>query len=601
MKKGWEEKKLGEVIKLEYGKPLPDDKRISNGKYPVYGANGEKDRTDEYYHNKQSIVVGRKGSAGEINLTEKRFWPLDVAYFVTFDHAKYDLNFIYHLLSNLELPKLAKGVKPGINRNEVYSINVQIPPLPEQKRIVGILDRTFAAISTVKENTEKNLQNARELFESYLQSVFANPGDGWEEKKLKTITTKIGSGATPLGGEKAYHAKGISLIRSLNVHDMGFRVKDLAFLDRNQADKLSNVVVECGDVLLNITGASVARCCIVPQDVLPARVNQHVSIIRLIKDVMIPKFLYYTLISRVYKEKLLNTGEKGGSTRQAITKAQIENFSIKYPKSLSEQQRIVAKLDALSAETKKIETIYQQKLADLDELKKSLLHQAFTGQLTAGASIQSVSAAIPFPKTLSNISTTDLHAGVLAMAFQLHEKNNKMEYFTHVKAEKIAHMVEARLGIDLGRKPVKDAAGPNDFPHLHKVEHRARKANFFDFKQVQGGPYQVQKLRGFERLIDKTRTVLGQRLADVEGLLQWMLPMTVQQAEIVATVYAAWNNLLLYGRQPTDEEIVREAREDWHPHKLKIEREKFFKAIGWMREQNVVPEGKGKRVVKKVA
>jgi hypothetical protein len=185
------------------------------------------------------------------------------------------------------------------------------------------------------------------------------------------------------------------------------------------------------------------------------------------------------------------------------------------------------------------------------------------------------------------------------MACQLHEKNNKLEYFTHVKAEKIAHMVEARLGIDLGRKPVKDAAGPNDFPHLHKVEHRARKANFFDFKQVQGGPYQVRKLRGFERLIDKTHTVLGQRLVDVEGLLQWMLPMKVQQAEIVATVYAAWNNLLLDGRQPTDEEIVREAREDWHPDKLKIEREKFFKAVNWLREKGVVPEGKGRRVVKK--
>ena len=94
------------------------------------------------------------------------------------------MNFLYYLLGNLELPKLAKGVKPGINRNEVYSIDVQIPLLHEQQRIVTILDEAFAAIATAKENAEKNLQNARELFESYLQSVFANPGDGWEEKKL---------------------------------------------------------------------------------------------------------------------------------------------------------------------------------------------------------------------------------------------------------------------------------------------------------------------------------------------------------------------------------------------------------------------------------
>jgi len=187
MNKNWEVKKLGEIIKLEYGKPLPPSKRKTDGAYPVYGANGEIDRSDDYYHNKQSIIVGRKGSAGEINLTEKRFWPLDVTYFVTFDNNNYDLNFIYHLLNKLELTKLAKGVKPGINRNEVYSIKVQIPQIFEQQRIVAIINEAFASIAKAKENAEKSLQNARELFESYLQSVFANPGEGWEEKKLGEV------------------------------------------------------------------------------------------------------------------------------------------------------------------------------------------------------------------------------------------------------------------------------------------------------------------------------------------------------------------------------------------------------------------------------
>lgn len=127
----WQAKKLGEVIKLEYGKPLPDSMRKSDGAYPVYGANGEKDRTDEYYYGKKSVIVGRKGSAGEVNFTEDRFWPLDVTYFITFDEKKYDLKFLHNTLLTLELPKLAKGVKPGINRNEVYAIEVRIPPLPE--------------------------------------------------------------------------------------------------------------------------------------------------------------------------------------------------------------------------------------------------------------------------------------------------------------------------------------------------------------------------------------------------------------------------------------------------------------------------------------
>jgi type I restriction enzyme S subunit len=200
--------------------------------------------------------------------------------------------------------------------------------------------------------------------------------EGWKVEKLKSITTKIGSGATPLGGEKAYKSEGVSLIRSLNVHDMGFRMKDLAFLDDKQADKLSNVTVESGDVLLNITGASVARCCIVPDDVLPARVNQHVSIIRLVKDEMSPEFLHYALISNEYKDSLLKTGEKGGSTRQAITKAQIEDFSIKYP-PLPEQQRIVHVLDEAFASIAQAKSNTERNLVNARELFESYLQEAF--------------------------------------------------------------------------------------------------------------------------------------------------------------------------------------------------------------------------------
>ena len=168
----WNEIKLGEILKLEYGKPLPDEKRKPDGAYPIYGANGIKGRTDEFYYEKKTIIVGRKGSAGEINLTEEKFWPLDVTYFVTFDEKKYDLHFLYLLLSRLELPKLARGVKPGINRNEVYAIAVKVPALPEQQRIVAILLDSFADIDKAKQNTEKKLLQLEELKKSILQKAF---------------------------------------------------------------------------------------------------------------------------------------------------------------------------------------------------------------------------------------------------------------------------------------------------------------------------------------------------------------------------------------------------------------------------------------------
>jgi type I restriction enzyme S subunit len=175
-----------------------------------------------------------------------------------------------------------------------------------------------------------------------------NKGAGrvaWVTKRLGDITTKIGSGATPLGGEEAYKESGICLIRSLNVHDWGFKEAKLAHIDDAQASRLSNAVVEANDVLLNITGASVARCCLAPPEFQPARVNQHVSIIRPAQDHLLPAFLHYLLISKTYKDRLLDTGEDGGSTRQAITKAQIQEFRVEFPESLTEQRRIVGILD----------------------------------------------------------------------------------------------------------------------------------------------------------------------------------------------------------------------------------------------------------------
>ena len=159
MSEQWPIKILGEVISLEYGKPLPKEDRDPEGQFPVYGANGEKARSNKFYHSKPTIIVGRKGSAGELNLTEGKFWPLDVTYFVTFDEEKYEMKFLYYLLQSLNLPSMARGVKPGINRNDVYEQTIPLPPLAEQQSIVAQLDAAFAeietiasAISAIKEN-----------------------------------------------------------------------------------------------------------------------------------------------------------------------------------------------------------------------------------------------------------------------------------------------------------------------------------------------------------------------------------------------------------------------------------------------------------------
>jgi type I restriction enzyme S subunit len=263
-----------------------------------------------------------------------------------------------------------------ISSKQIENIEIPLPPLPEQHRIVSIVDEAFAAIDKAKANAERNLKNAKELFESYLQGVFENRN--WETKTLKELTTKIGSGATPRGGQENYKAEGISLVRSMNVHDWEFRERNLAFIDEKQAKELDGVSLQENDVLLNITGASIARCCVFPKEYLPARVNQHVSIIRSKNELLDAIFLNLLLTSTTYKDQLLFTGEQG-ATRQAITKAQIEAFRISIP-SLKQQKTIVRQIHALRAETKMLNAVYQKKIDDLEELKKSILQKAFAGE-----------------------------------------------------------------------------------------------------------------------------------------------------------------------------------------------------------------------------
>jgi type I restriction enzyme S subunit len=393
MKKGWTTCRVGDVCKydkaqgIHRGLPYVGLEHIESNTGRFVGSHSSQPaKSSTFRFSSSHVLYGRlrpylnKAFAPDFEgHCSTEIFPIKPAPEVSRDYL------LYWLLADETMDRInstCTGARmPRADMNEVLDFDFPLPPLPEQKRIVGVLDEAFAGLAVAKANAEKNLQNARTLFESHLQSVFTKGGEGWVENNLRELATKIGSGATPRGGEESYKSEGISLIRSMNVHDYGFKYRKLAFINDDQADELSNVEVQSRDVLLNITGASVARCCIVPDDVLPARVNQHVSIIRPIADKLDSNFLHYLLISKLYKDQLLQTGAEGGSTRQAITKAQIQDFTIKYPATLKDQKSIAAKLDSLITETQRLARVYEQKQAALEALKQSLLHQAFTGEL----------------------------------------------------------------------------------------------------------------------------------------------------------------------------------------------------------------------------
>lgn len=193
--------------------------------------------------------------------------------------------------------------------------------------------------------------------------------EGWKECRLGNVASKIGSGATPRGGSNAYKDFGISLIRSQNVLDFEFSRSGLVFIDDSQANGLKNVEIQENDVLLNITGDSVARCCIVPKNILPARVNQHVSIIRLDPELADYKLVFYSL--QYLKDELLMQAEIG-ATRKALTKGMVENLEIFLP--LLPEQKVIASV--LSSLDDKIDLLHRQNKT-LEAMAETLFRQWF--------------------------------------------------------------------------------------------------------------------------------------------------------------------------------------------------------------------------------
>ncbi|MFA6217796.1 MAG: restriction endonuclease subunit S [Candidatus Omnitrophota bacterium] len=396
----WQIEKLGDAIKLEYGKPLPDSKRKYNGKYPVYGANGEKDRTDEYYCSKRSIIVGRKGSAGEVNLTEERFWPLDVTYYVDFDNNQYDLIFLYHLLKRLRLSQFVRGVKPGINRNDVYSISVAVPPLFEQKRIVAKIESLFSRLDSAKVSLLRVHAEIKRYRQSVLKSAFEGKLTETQcEYKNTTINglkatlcgdwfvCRMGNFVKLQGGfafkSKEFVLDGIPIVKIANVNVDNIDWTDRTCIARNRLSEFKSFQLKVGDILVAMTrpvikSLNTVKVVVVRENDLPALLNQRVG--RFVLDGRVNNnYLRHYISTDFFKKRVVF--ESSSSQQPNISSNSIENFDFILPKNMDTQIEIVKAIESRFERAKVLEETVEQGLEKIEQLKQSILKEAFEGKL----------------------------------------------------------------------------------------------------------------------------------------------------------------------------------------------------------------------------
>jgi type I restriction enzyme S subunit len=293
--------------------------------------------------------------------------------------------FYFFLHKKDELVAQAAGnAQPNISQIKIRNTGVPAVPLPEQHRIVAILDEAFDGIATAKANAEKNLQNARALFESHLQSVFTERGEGWVEKRLgdKSLLQMIDGdrGANyPKTGDFLDDGPCLFL-NTKNVRPDGFEFESTMFISEEKDRQLRKGKLKRDDVVMTTRG-TIGNIGLYSEDVPfdSIRINSGMLVFRPNQREILPSYLFEILRSGIVKEQIRKYTT--GAAQPQLPIKTLVNFSIPVPVTLAAQSKLVKRIRAFQPETQRLESLYQQKLTALDDLKKSLLHQAFSGQL----------------------------------------------------------------------------------------------------------------------------------------------------------------------------------------------------------------------------
>jgi type I restriction enzyme S subunit len=371
MKTEWQTKVFAEVLEIRNGKNQSEVESES-GKYPIYGSAGKcMGYASSYICDANSTIIGRKGTINSPIFIGEPFWNVDTAFGLV---AKDGLHprFLHYFCLSYDFAEHNRGTTiPSLVKTDLLEIKIPVPPLPEQERIVGILDQAFDSIAKAKATAEANLQNARALFQSHLQSVFSQKGEGWVEKKVSEIAKhslgKMLDKAKNKGEPKPY-------LRNLNVRWFNFDLSDLLEMKFLPEEESKYTAVK-GDVLI-CEGGYPGRAAIWEQE---NSIHFQKALHRVrFHEIEHNKWFVYYLYAQDQSGELKK--HFNGAGIQHFTGEGLARFEVPLP-PLPELRLAVEKFDALAAETQRLESLYQNKLNALDELKKSLLHQAFTGNL----------------------------------------------------------------------------------------------------------------------------------------------------------------------------------------------------------------------------
>ncbi|MFH0875565.1 MAG: restriction endonuclease subunit S [archaeon] len=327
------------------------------------------------------LLLSKSGTIGRTCVVDKVTHPMTVNAAINVVRTKpavlnrYLMYFFASSLGQKIFSVLAQGMaQKNMFQRDLNVMPILLPPLVKQKEIVTTIDSQLFLINKIKNNAEIQDTSVNHLFNSFLKNLFENDDFKiYPQVRLKDVSTKIGSGITPRGGHTIYIKSGIALIRSMNVLLNEFKEDGLAHISNEIDETMKTTRVMKNDVLLNITGASIGRVCVVPESILPANVNQHVCIIRTVERLN-PNYLSYYLSNPNFQKFIMSS--ESGATRQALTKEKIEKFLIPLP-SRDIQDKIVQNLNKKRTKIIELREIIEDNNRGINQMPFSYLNNLF--------------------------------------------------------------------------------------------------------------------------------------------------------------------------------------------------------------------------------
>jgi type I restriction enzyme S subunit len=373
--KGWEYGILEDAVNKGSSNISLNKIKDEVGEYPVFKAKGFAQNVSFFQQEKEYLAIIKDGAGiGRVSKhPAKSSVVATMQYLIPKDN--FDIGFIKYFLNGVDFQKYKKGSTiPHVYFKDYKNEEFPLISLKQQQQIVAILDKAFITIDTAKANAEQNLLNAKQLFESYLQNVFINKGDDWVEKELKDLGL-VQTGTTPPTKDKSNYGNYIPFAKPPHFNKDGtIDTKDSMLsekgLEKGRLFPANSILMVCIGATIGKTGYSFN----------PISSNQQINALTP-NDNYDTKFLYYALISKFVQKQIMDVGRSSQATLPIINKSKWSVLKINVSKSIQEQQKIVKKLNALQSQTKALEAIYQQKIDDLIELKKSTLQKAFNGEL----------------------------------------------------------------------------------------------------------------------------------------------------------------------------------------------------------------------------